>query len=856
MLWRRVEALCVFVMLMYLLLRVLEWNSYVLLGAYPHHVLDPLSINVRKLRGLLDRRGILFGGVFEKAELAALVRHSGGVTMVETEDAERLGVKGNSSLLPESINQEENVVVFTGADHFNEQVEDCKDSIWIVQVVAANGRMPVISTAWRQLIAKLEPFGVRFGIYNCRDDMSVPSCCIFISVIVMSVIMRKPILRQASMTPSAAREGMKVLEKYCRKKYRNSSVLNELDEYDQFTPEPLSAPIRPKGSDGTFRFPDEEAEEELQPTPTPAARRWKYLKAIYQRLGINHLLLLTILLSYSLLGGLMFLHIERPHEEQMLLAAQNEAVRRQTDFARRLQRITAERECSSKSSKTGDCLEVFKEILIDYDRVTGLDARTKLPVWKWDYWTAVFYALTLITTIGFGNMHCKTAEGRVLTILYTIVGLPLMLAVLKSLGTVLFNSAEAAWNRMRSSVRRRVRRQLRRFSKKEKEDRDGDASTGKGSTQQADDDADEKAANDSSASLPFEETFPLPLALAVVFLYIGLCAAIFRFWESDWDYFTAFYFVFISLSTVGLGDEMPAHPHYACGFFLFFLVGLALVSMCAALMQMRYEARYMAALQLIDEEAQEAGGVLSVMPQETVLTLAPSLAVFGDSTPTPTTTMPTVRWRSTGLDVRPQTPSSDLDSPRTPLFTRHQSSFSPSAGSSSAAPPAVLGVLMSRRSTLRRTKRSSSGLSGSVSADERGGSTDQLSQPQISPPATGNAVESFRPMRASVVGGPPLSVIDEATDEDKAHRLTANRSDNAPSPSAAPANLYPRSTTTRSSAVTTPLAVITESKADDRRAARSSHPLLRRESSIDVAEEEATSGETAGDNTSSTNSAS
>jgi hypothetical protein len=77
MLWRRVEALCVFVVLMYLLLRVLEWNSYVLLGAFPHRVLDPLSLNARKLRALLDRRGILFGGVFEKAELAALVRVSG-----------------------------------------------------------------------------------------------------------------------------------------------------------------------------------------------------------------------------------------------------------------------------------------------------------------------------------------------------------------------------------------------------------------------------------------------------------------------------------------------------------------------------------------------------------------------------------------------------------------------------------------------------------------------------------------------------------------------------------------------------------------------------------------------------------
>jgi hypothetical protein len=42
--------------------------------------------------------------------------------MGETEDAERIALMTNTSLIPESTNQEENVVVFTGADHFNEQV--------------------------------------------------------------------------------------------------------------------------------------------------------------------------------------------------------------------------------------------------------------------------------------------------------------------------------------------------------------------------------------------------------------------------------------------------------------------------------------------------------------------------------------------------------------------------------------------------------------------------------------------------------------------------------------------------------------------------------------------------------------
>lgn len=75
---------------------------------------------------------------------------------------------------------------------------------------------------------------------------------------------------------------------------------------------------------------------------------------------------------------------------------------------------------------------------------------------------------------------------------------------------------------------------------------------------------DQQESIESNAS-SFEETFPLPLALAIVFLYTLLCAFIFSFWERTWDYFTSFYFFFVSLSTIGLGDEMPQHPRFALG---------------------------------------------------------------------------------------------------------------------------------------------------------------------------------------------------------------------------------------------------------------------------------------------------
>lgn len=54
--------------------------------------------------------------------------------------------------------------------HFYEEVEDTKDSVWVVQVTA-NERPTFMKTDdWFQLTRRLAKFGVRTGIFNCDLD--------------------------------------------------------------------------------------------------------------------------------------------------------------------------------------------------------------------------------------------------------------------------------------------------------------------------------------------------------------------------------------------------------------------------------------------------------------------------------------------------------------------------------------------------------------------------------------------------------------------------------------------------------------------------------------------------------------
>lgn len=55
-----------------------------------------------------------------------------------------------------------------------------------------------------------------------------------------------------------------------------------------------------------------------------------------------------------------------------------------------------------------------------------------------------------------------------------------------------------------------------------------------------------------------DDEFNLPISVAIFILlgYIFIGATLYYMWE-DWGFFESFYFVFISMSTIGFGDYVP-----------------------------------------------------------------------------------------------------------------------------------------------------------------------------------------------------------------------------------------------------------------------------------------------------------
>ena len=80
---------------------------------------------------------------------------------------------------------------------------------------------------------------------------------------------------------------------------------------------------------------------------------------------------------------------------------------------------------------------------------------------------------------------------------------------------------------------------------------------------------------------------PFVLILFIVFAYILFGGLILPLWETEFKGFDPYYFCFITLTTIGFGDIVPNHPKYFMLTSLFIIVGMAIMSMAFKLCQTR-----------------------------------------------------------------------------------------------------------------------------------------------------------------------------------------------------------------------------------------------------------------------------
>ncbi|XP_045772475.1 uncharacterized protein LOC123872309 [Maniola jurtina] len=155
--------------------------------------------------------------------------------------------------------------------------------------------------------------------------------------------------------------------------------------------------------------------------------------------------LVVLVVIYVLLGALLFEYLESGPEVQKRSAIQ----RSREECLRELWAITERLNVLYERNWTRlvhEQLRKFESSIVAAARQTDAQPAELIDT-KWTFSGALIYCITLITTIGYGNVSPRTAAGRAATVAYAAAGVPLTLACLAGLGASLARLARLAWLR-------------------------------------------------------------------------------------------------------------------------------------------------------------------------------------------------------------------------------------------------------------------------------------------------------------------------------------------------------------------------------------------------------------------------
>ncbi|XP_056633473.1 potassium channel subfamily K member 18 [Diorhabda sublineata] len=337
----------------------------------------------------------------------------------------------------------------------------------------------------------------------------------------------------------------------------------------------------------------------------------QFIAFLFSNLGI-----ILLVVGYTIAGSFIFMAIEGKQPLKM----KEELKNNRSKYADELWNITYELNKKILDEKEyhkriSEVLEKYQTIIVKfikkgYDGTDDADSSS-----QWSFAGAFLYSLTVITTIGYGNIYPRTLQGKIATIVYAIIGMPLFLLYLSNIGDIMARSfkwiyAKCCLCRCCPGVaRRRAIRALRREESMQvdyvcDDEKESEASSGSGKTSVPPLGPRESILSETY-TIDIEEddvqNIPVPVTVCLTIMVGYICsgALLFCKWEDHWSFMDASYFCFISLSTIGFGDLVPGDKIYGRGrdFYtevlelsfvfcsIYLMLGMALIAMCFNLMQ-------------------------------------------------------------------------------------------------------------------------------------------------------------------------------------------------------------------------------------------------------------------------------
>lgn len=153
----------------------------------------------------------------------------------------------------------------------------------------------------------------------------------------------------------------------------------------------------------------------------------------------SHIGLCSLVFGYTLVGAFTFEALEANNEMRKRIEMREEGEK----IIERLWDLTTSGEVLNESRWSENAtalLRGYEMNMVKAMRKEGYDGNENTDNLQWSFSGALLYSIIVITTIGYGNIAPKTDPGKIVTILYAIVGIPLLLLCLSNIGDAMAHS--------------------------------------------------------------------------------------------------------------------------------------------------------------------------------------------------------------------------------------------------------------------------------------------------------------------------------------------------------------------------------------------------------------------------------
>ena len=176
------------------------------------------------------------------------------------------------------------------------------------------------------------------------------------------------------------------------------------------------------------------------------------LKYAFSQIGV-----VVLCVGYAVVGANIYLSMELPLEEERRKAKEEVAIEiiKMEEFLsgafwEKIHHQYPEKRLNETAfmEKVGGDLQQYVTKIVDASGENNYDGEVETWDYDWTFPNALLFTVTIMSTVGYGHISPKSDSGQLFTIIYSLIGIPLLMMFTGNIGNLFGDFVKYSYSRL------------------------------------------------------------------------------------------------------------------------------------------------------------------------------------------------------------------------------------------------------------------------------------------------------------------------------------------------------------------------------------------------------------------------